>query len=117
MLQISKVHLFFYNDDVDFAMQAKRRKKKLIYYPYVSVTHHGGLSTKFKKIETQIGGYIGSLYLCKKYYPSIVYYIYRFLVTLLIRLLYIFYSCRSTPLAADWSFKLKESLERIKNEL
>ncbi|MEK9727818.1 MAG: glycosyltransferase family 2 protein, partial [Candidatus Margulisiibacteriota bacterium] len=85
-------NLFFYNDDVDFAMQVKRHKKKLIYYPLVQVTHHGGLSTKFQRIETQIGGYIGSLYLCRKYYHPIIYVIYRFLVRILIKVLYYYYT-------------------------
>ncbi len=110
-------NLFFYNDDVDFAMQVKRNKKKLIYYPLVSVTHHGGLSTKFKKIETQIAGYVGSLYLCRKYYPFFVFYLYRLIIKLLIWILYLFNLLKGTEQSLDWAKKLKQSQQRIKNEL
>jgi len=110
-------NLFFYNDDIDFAMQAKKNKKKLVYYPYVSVTHHGGLSTKFHQIETRIGGYIGSLYLCKKYYSLPIFIIYKFAVKLLIQIQYLFYKIKSDDKYKTWPNQLKTALERINNEL
>ena len=110
-------NLFFYNDDIDFAMQVKKHKMKLIYYPLLNVTHHGGLSTKFQQIETRIGGYIGSLYLCRKYYTSIIFYIYKWAVKSLILIQYYYYKTKSEPHYKTWPDQLKVALKRIKNEL
>ena len=110
-------NLFFYNDDIDFAMQVKKHKMKLIYYPHLKVTHHGGLSTKFQQIETRIGGYIGSLYLCRKYYSAFTFYIYKQCVKLLIWIQYLYYKSKSAPEFSTWPNQLKTALERIKNEL
>lgn len=101
-------HLFFYNDDVDFAMQAKKHRKKLIYYPGLEVTHHGGLSTKFEPIKTTIGGYYGSIYLCKKYYPNIIFLIYYNLMRLLIDLKTLYHKLVQTPLSDEWIIELKK---------
>jgi GT2 family glycosyltransferase len=110
-------NLFFYNDDVDFAIHAKRQKKKLIYYPFVSVTHHGGLSTKFQTIETKVGGYIGSLYLCKKYYPRAILVAYKMIIRTLIRLLIIRCAIVSRSNQAHWIPTLKKALVTIKNDV
>ena len=71
-------NLFFYNDDIDFAMQVKKHRKKMIYFPILAVTHHGGLSTKFQPVDTKIGGYFGSVYISKKYYPYPIFISYYF---------------------------------------
>ena len=110
-------NLFFYNDDIDFAMQVKKHKMRLIYYPLLKVTHHGGLSTKFQQIETRIGGYIGSLYLCRKYYSSFTLYIYKQFIKLLIWIQFLYYKSKSAPEFRTWPEQLKTALERIKNEL
>ena len=109
-------NLYFYNDDVDFALQAKKNGKKLIYFPSVSVTHHGGLSTQSQQMETRVGGYIGSLYLCKKYYPLVVFIIYKWLVTLLIVIQYGHYRYINTK-QSHWPDLLKKGLYRIRHEL
>ena len=110
-------HLFFYNDDVDFAMQAKKHRKKLIYYPHLKVTHHGGLSTKFQPIKTTIGGYYGSIYLCKKYYPRPIFLIYYYLVRLLIDLKTLYHGIIKTPLSGEWVVELKKIKKKLKYEI
>lgn len=110
-------HLFFYNDDVDFAMQAKKHRKKLMYYPSLEVTHHGGLSTKFEPIKTTIGGYYGSIYLCKKYYPKPIFLIYYYLVRLLIDLKTLYHKLIATPLSDEWIMELKKIKHKLKNEI
>ena len=107
-------HLFFYNDDVDFAMQVKKHRKKLIYYPHLKVTHHGGLSTKFQPIKTTIGGYYGSIYLCKKYYPRPIFLIYYYLVRLLIDLKTLYHGIIKTPLSGEWVVELKKIKKKVK---
>ena len=109
--------LFFYNDDVDFAMQVKKHKKKLIYYPSLNVTHHGGLSTQFAPIKTTIGGYFGSVYLCKKYYPTAIFVIYYYLVHLLIDLKRLYYKAIKTELSDEWVIELTQLKTKLKNDI
>lgn len=108
-------NLFFYNDDVDFAHQVKKHGKKLVYYPLVSVTHHGGLSTKFNRMDTKIAGYIGSLYLCKKYYSPVIFLLYRGIIKALIYL-YRLNCKRSYSTHPDDYHQLTDALERINRE-
>ena len=110
-------HLFFYNDDIDFAMQAKKHGKKLIYYPSLNVTHHGGLSTKFKPIDTMIGGYYGSIYLCKKYYPRPIFIIYYYALRLLIDIKKCYHWIIKSPASNEWVTKLTALKKRLKNEI
>jgi len=109
--------LFFYNDDIDFAMQAKKHKKKLIYFPSLEVTHHGGLSTAFNPISTQIGGYFGSVYLCKKYYPRLIFYLYFLLVWLLITLKKGYYMCMKTDASSEWVTELTHLQQRLAHDI
>ena len=110
-------NFFFYNDDIDFAKQVKRHKKKLIYYPDVSVIHHGGLSTKSNSIDTMIGGYFGSVCLCKKFYSSPIFIVYYWLMRCLIRCRKIYYSIFSVKDATEWVEKLHQLEQRLINEI
>ncbi len=110
-------NLFFYNDDFDFAMQVKKHHKTLIYFPMIEITHHGGLSTKFKPIETTIGGYYGSVYLCKKYYSNFIFLIYKFLIQRFIDFKLIYYFLNPTNVADDWKKELKKLKLKLKHEI
>lgn len=110
-------NLFFYNDDIDFAKQAKKHGRRLIYYPSIKVTHHGGLSTKFVPIKTQIGGYIGSLYLCKKYYSTPVFWLYKQVIILMSLILSLYHTCIRQKNSSEWRQELNNLRKRIDNEL
>ncbi|RAP34134.1 hypothetical protein DID75_00740 [Candidatus Marinamargulisbacteria bacterium SCGC AG-410-N11] len=73
---------FFYNDDIDLSKRILKSGKLLIYEPNSKVIHFGGLSTKFRKIESVVAGYKGGLYLCFKHYPLFVFWVYRCLLCL-----------------------------------
>ena len=106
--------LFFYNDDIDFAKQTKRHKKKLIYFPSISIIHFGGLSTQFRKLETIQEGYLGSLHLCKKFYPKWVYRIYHQLVHIDLNLKILYHGkCNSSPDHQKWLQNYKELKGKI----
>ena len=110
-------NLFFYNDDIDFAKQAKRHKKKLIYFPTIEITHHGGLSTKFREIDSLIAGYYGSIYICKKFYPKIVFLLYYYFMRLLLEFKRIYHAIFKTEKSDEWIEKLNHLKERLKNEI
>ena len=101
-------HLFFYNDDIDFAKQAKKNNRQLIYFPSISITHHGGLSTKFREVDSLIAGYHGSIYLCKKYYPAPIFFMYYYMMRFLLEIKRI--TTRHSP---EWQTKLRELKERL----
>ena len=75
-------NLFFYNDDIDFCYNLKKAGYEIWYYPKASLTHFGGLSTKFRKIGSLIEGYRGGLYIAKKHYGVVIYIIYRIVLLL-----------------------------------
>ena len=72
--------LFFYNDDIDFCKQMAKRNYPIMYVPDALVIHFGGLSSKSREAASIVDGYRGSLYLCRKFYPKVVYSIYKTLV-------------------------------------
>ncbi len=117
MIQGFDPNLFFYNDDVDFAYQARKYKKKLIYYPAICVTHHGGLSTKYNRIATTIGGYFGSAHLCKKYYPRWIYVIYRLLLRLLIRVQILYHSLITSTQSSEWVDELTKLEKQLRHDI
>ena len=73
-------NLFFYNDDVDLCAVLRKKNFRIVYYPYASLTHYGGISTSFRKIKSLIEGYRGGFYVCYKHYPRFIYRLYRFFV-------------------------------------
>ncbi len=108
--------LVFYNDDIDFAKQVRHHNKKLIYYPSIEVTHHGGLSTKFRPIDSIIDGYRGSLHLCKKFYSPVIFYIYLMCMRFLIQLRLLYYAVIPSKHGSEWSSKLKEFQQFIHDQ-
>jgi len=84
-------NLFFYNDDIDYCLRARKAGYKVVYYPLSSVYHYGGFSSKGKpNRKLVVEGYRGGLYFCKKYYGALAYHVYRLLllIYMLIALLY-----------------------------
>ncbi|MBI60466.1 hypothetical protein CL657_04550 [bacterium] len=73
-------NLFFYNDDVDLCAVLRKKNFRIVYYPYASLIHYGGISTSFRKIKSLIEGYRGGFYVCYKHYPRFIYRLYRFFV-------------------------------------
>ena len=73
-------NLFFYNDDVDMCKSLSKLGYSIYYVPEASLTHFGGLSTKFRKLSSLIEGYRGSVYLSLKHYGLLISFIYRLLV-------------------------------------
>ncbi len=73
-------NLFFYNDDVDLCAVLRKKNFRIVYYPYASLIHYGGISTSFRKIKSLIEGYRGGFYVCYKHYPRFIYSLYRFFV-------------------------------------
>ena len=78
--------------------------------------HHGGLSTKFVPIKTQIGGYIGSLYLCKNITPHLFLALctsdYSNVINFALDYLY-----PLTKNSSEWRQELNNLRKRIENEL
>ena len=109
-------NLFFYNDDIDFAKQVKKHHKQLIYYPDLEITHHGGLSTKHNAIDSMIAGYYGSIYLCRKYYPHLIFIIYYFLIRIFIELKQWRHSVQKTTHSREWVKQLKQLKLKLENE-
>ena len=109
-------NLFFYNDDIDFAMQVKKYKKQLVYYPMIEVTHHGGLSTKYNAIDSMIAGYFGSIYICRKYYPRLIFFIYYFFILVFIQLKQLIHSFQKDTHSREWVKQLKQLKLKLKNE-
>ncbi len=110
-------HLFFYNDDIDFAKQAKRHNKKLIYFPDIKITHHGGLSTKFREIDSLIAGYYGSIYICKKFYPYYIFITYYYIMRLLLEFKKGYHNIVRTNSSDEWVEKLDQLKGKLKNEI
>jgi GT2 family glycosyltransferase len=110
-------NLYFYNDDIDFAKQVKKHKKKLIYFPSVQITHHGGLSTKYKPIKTTVAGYYGSLYICKKYYSMPIFYMYYCVMMAIIWGKKWGHSLGRSDQSKEWVRELSALRQKIKNEL
>ena len=110
-------HLFFYNDDIDFAKQAKRHKKRLVYFPSIEITHHGGLSTKYREIDSLIEGYYGSIYICKKFYPHLIFKLYYFIMRLLLEIKKGYHVIVRTKESAEWVEKLTQLKGRLINEI
>ena len=74
-------NLFFYNDDLDLCMRAKKAGYKVVYSPIADVYHYGGYtSKKSPNYALIIEGYRGGLYFCKKHYGTVIYSIYRVLL-------------------------------------
>jgi GT2 family glycosyltransferase len=107
--------LYFYNDDIDFAYQAKKHHKKLLYYPLVAVTHHGGLSTRFQPVKTRIAGYLGSLIICQKYYPRAIFYVYKVVMIRWMTLMILYHNSRKTASSSEWSRSLWAAIQQIKS--
>jgi len=110
-------NLFFYNDDIDFAKQAQRHKKTLIYYPMIQITHHGGLSTKFREIDSLIAGYYGSIYICKKFYPKGVFILYYYIMRALLELKKGYHSVFKSEKSDEWVLKLNQLKGRLIDEI
>jgi GT2 family glycosyltransferase len=108
--------LFFYNDDFDFAKQSKRHKKKLIYFPSIQITHHGGLSSKYRPIDSQIAGYHGSIYLCHKFYSLPIFTLYYLFMRCLLNLKILYYTLHNNPIASEWVSKLKNLKKQLNHE-
>jgi GT2 family glycosyltransferase len=71
-------NLFFYNEDLDICLRAKKSGYKVIYAPIASVFHYGGLSSKKKRnMAVYVEGIRGGLYFCRKHYNKAVYQLYR----------------------------------------
>lgn len=75
-------HMFFYNEDIDLCMMLKKKKTYLYYVPSAELLHYGGLSTKFRKLDSVVEGYRGGMYLAYKHYPRVVFYLYRVVLLL-----------------------------------
>lgn len=107
---------FFYNDDVDFAKNVKKYGKSLVYFPMISITHHGGLSTKSNTVDAMIGGYMGSLYLCQKFYSRLVFLIYLNAMIVFLRTKYVGHRLGLTDQSAEWVVKMEALFQRISRE-
>jgi len=71
-------NLFFYNDDLDICLRARKAGWKVVYAPVSSVYHYGGsTSKKTGNFGYFIEGVRGGLYFCKKHYGPIAYQMYR----------------------------------------
>lgn len=71
-------NLFFYNDDLDICMRARKAGYRVVYAPVASVFHYGGsTSKKTGNFGYFIEGVRGGLYFCRKHYGPIAYMIYR----------------------------------------
>jgi GT2 family glycosyltransferase len=71
-------NLFFYNEDMDFCLRARKAGFKVIYAPIASVFHYGGLTSKKKRNMTVfVEGIRGGLYFCRKHYNKGIYQLYR----------------------------------------
>ena len=110
-------NLFFYNDDVDFAFQARKHGKKLLYYPSLSVTHHGGLSTQFNPVATTIGGYFGSACLCKKYYSPFIFKAYRFILNLMVCIKIKYHKIVKSKRSNEWIQGLKNLEQKLRHDI
>ena len=88
-------HYFFYNDDLDYCKSVLKRGYRIVYLPTVTVTHLGGLATKTRKAGSIVDGYRGSAYLCHKFYPRPIFYLYHALVLLDVILKLLVYSILS----------------------
>ena len=108
--------LVFYNDDIDFAKRVKEHKKELIYFPTVSIIHHGGLSTNFVPIDSLISGYFGSLHLCQKFYPKLVFKLYLLLMRIFITFKFYYHSIVNKPNSDEWKKKILQLKIRINDE-
>ena len=75
---------FFYNEDVDLCKTIKKLNYKLVYFPFTSIVHFGGGSSKNKNMQIEEAKYLGSLYFCKKFYSKKIYIVYKFLIMLVI---------------------------------
>ena len=45
---------FWYGEDLDFCFRVKKNGFKVIFYPYVSITHYKGIASGIKKHSTKI---------------------------------------------------------------
>lgn len=73
---------FFYNDDIDLCIRIKKTGTKIIQLPNGDVLHYGGGSSHFDFKRLNYEGIRGGLYLVKKHYPKIAFYLYRILLLL-----------------------------------
>ncbi len=74
-------NLFFYNDDLDICLRARKAGFKVIYFPGASVRHYGGTtSRKTGNMMYFVEGVRGGLYFCKKHYGLAAYQAYRLLL-------------------------------------
>lgn len=73
-------NLFFYNDDVDMSWFCRIHDLPIVYFPSVKVTHHGGLSSRFRQVGSLIEGYRGGMYLARKHYGKLAHFLYRIIV-------------------------------------
>lgn len=71
---------FFYNEDIDLCKRILKKGLKLAYLPNAPVIHYGGVSTKTRKAASIVEGFQGGLYLCKKHYPKLVYWLYKLIL-------------------------------------
>lgn len=71
-------NLFFYNDDLDLCLRAKKAGYKVAYFPIPEVYHYGGFtSKKTHNMAFFVEGIRGGLYFCKKHYNRAIYWLYR----------------------------------------
>ena len=61
--------------------------------------------------------YFGSVYLCKKYYPRLIFYLYFSLVWLLIALKKGYYMCMKTDASSEWVTELTHLQQRLAHDI
>lgn len=78
-------NLYFYNDDLDWCLSARRAGWQVYIVPAAKIVHFGGYSTKrtFSRMHF-VEGFKGGLYFCKKHYGLIAFWIYKIFLLLLL---------------------------------
>ncbi|MBU0686810.1 MAG: glycosyltransferase [Candidatus Margulisbacteria bacterium] len=104
--------LYFYNDDLDWCLSARKVGWKVYIVPEAKVIHYGGWSTKrtFSR-KHFVEGFKGGLYFCKKHYGPVVFGIYKVLLLILLPIAIAFAFIGMLLFRGEFKEKVKAYLE------
>jgi GT2 family glycosyltransferase len=108
-------NLYFYNDDLDWCMSARRAGWKVFIVPEAQIIHLGGHSTKKAFSRKHFAeGFKGGIYFCRKHYGWAAFVIYKILLVMLLPIAILFYTALWLTLRGNNLEKAKAFLDVLR---